>query len=84
VPEALTHDVTGLLHAHQDAVGLAGAIARLLDDPSLASRLGAAARHDADHRFGQARFARDVYALYQRVSGKTSKDNEARGVMGQG
>lgn len=67
IPEALTDEVTGLLHAHQDAEGLAIAIARLLDDPVLAARLGSAARIDAERRFGKPRFVRDVYALYGRL-----------------
>jgi glycosyltransferase involved in cell wall biosynthesis len=67
IPEALTDEVTGLLHTHQDARGLATAIARLIDDPILAARLGAAAQIDADRRFGKPRFARDVYALYGRL-----------------
>ncbi len=68
IPEALTDEVTGLLHAHKDAEGLATAIARLIDDPALAARLGAAARADAARRFGAPRFAREVHALYRSLT----------------
>lgn len=68
VPETLTEGSTGLLHAHQDAEGLAAAIARLVDTPGLADQIGANARVEAERRFGRARFARDVHALYRRMA----------------
>jgi glycosyltransferase involved in cell wall biosynthesis len=68
IPEALTHEVTGLLHQHQDDEGLAIALARLVDDPLLARRLGAAAQADAERRFGKRRFAREIHALYERLA----------------
>jgi glycosyltransferase involved in cell wall biosynthesis len=43
IPEAVIDGVTGLLVDALDAAGLADAIARLLADPALAARLGAAA-----------------------------------------
>lgn len=83
IPEALTDGVTGLLHAHQDAEGLAIAIARLLDDPPLARRLSAAAKADADRRFGKARFAREVHALYARFArAENGRRPSARGGLG--
>jgi glycosyltransferase involved in cell wall biosynthesis len=72
VPETLTDGVTGLLHAHEDAGGLAAAIARLADTPALAEELGANARAEAAQRFSQDRFARDLHALYARVSPEAS------------
>jgi glycosyltransferase involved in cell wall biosynthesis len=68
VPEALTNGVTGLLHRHKDAGGLAAAIARLVDTPAYARRLGTAARAEAAASFGQERFAEDVYSLYRRLA----------------
>jgi len=68
VPETLTDGVTGLLHAHRDAEGLACAIGRLADDPDFAEAMGAKARDEAARRFSQARFASDVHALYRRVA----------------
>jgi glycosyltransferase involved in cell wall biosynthesis len=67
IPETLTEGVTGLLHAHQDAEGLAGAISRLADQPDLAGMMGANARAEAERRFGKDRFARDLLALYRRL-----------------
>jgi glycosyltransferase involved in cell wall biosynthesis len=68
VPEALTDEVTGLLHAHEDVAGLATAIARILNDPALGARLGTMAQADAERRFGEPRFAREVHALYRRLA----------------
>jgi glycosyltransferase involved in cell wall biosynthesis len=44
VPEAITDGVEGLLVAPRDPAALADALARVLDDPELRARLGAAAR----------------------------------------
>ena len=70
VPEALTDQVTGLLHAHGDAAGLAAAIMRLISDQEYAKTLAMNARSDVERRFGQERFGKDVYALYARLTGK--------------
>lgn len=59
LPELVRHGETGLLVAPDDPVGLAGAIATLLDDPVRAAALGAAGRrlvarlHDCDESAGQ-------------------------------
>jgi glycosyltransferase involved in cell wall biosynthesis len=66
IPESVSDGVTGLLHDHEDAEGLAAAIARLADAPHLAHRMGANARAEAERRFSQDRFARDALALYAR------------------
>jgi glycosyltransferase involved in cell wall biosynthesis len=65
IPEALTDGVTGLLHQHGDAKGLAAAIARLIETPALGETIGAAARSEVERRFGRERFARDVRSLYE-------------------
>ncbi|CAN7391408.1 glycosyltransferase family 4 protein [Phenylobacterium sp. LjRoot219] len=67
VPETLTDGETGLLHAHEDAAGLAAALARLIEGRDLAARIGANARAEAERRFSRQRFARDVTALYRRL-----------------
>ncbi len=41
-PEAVTDGVTGFLHAPHDVDGMAASLARLLGDPALAARCGAA------------------------------------------
>jgi glycosyltransferase involved in cell wall biosynthesis len=69
IPEALTDGVTGLLHQPGDAEGLATAIAKLIAAPVQTEAMGAAARVDAERRFSRDRFARDVHALYEDLSG---------------
>lgn len=67
VPETLTDGETGLLHAHEDADGLASALGRLIAERELAARIAANARAEAERRFSRQRFARDVTALYRRL-----------------
>lgn len=67
VPETLTDGETGLLHAHEDAEGLAAALAGLVDSRELAARIAANGRAEAERRFSRQRFARDVTALYRRL-----------------
>lgn len=55
VAGATEHEVTGLLFRTGDAVAAAGAIARLLDDPALAARVGTAAADQVRHRYHLAR-----------------------------
>lgn len=52
IAEAVTDGSTGLLVPPRDVAALADALARLLADAALAQRLGAAARGDAERRFG--------------------------------
>jgi len=69
IPEAITDGVTGLLHRHGDAEGLAAAIASLIAVPARRASMGASARVEAERRFGHDRFARDVCALYEGLGG---------------
>ncbi len=68
IPEALTDGVTGLLHAHGDATALAAAIARLVSQHDLAEALAVNARVEAERRFSQERFSRDLRALYAKLA----------------
>lgn len=68
IPETLTDGVTGLLHAHKDADGLAAAIARLADGRKRAEAMGESARRDAERRFSHDRFARDLITLYAKLA----------------
>jgi glycosyltransferase involved in cell wall biosynthesis len=69
VPEVIEDGRTGLLVEVPDPAAFAGAVLRLLDDASLAARLGAAARQTVEERFSVARMARDTVALYRRAGG---------------
>ena len=77
VPEVVSDQVTGLLHAHQDAGALAAAIARLADDRDMAREMGAKARGEVERRFSEPRFARDVHALYAAVARSSSEPCDA-------
>jgi glycosyltransferase involved in cell wall biosynthesis len=83
IPETLTDGVTGLLHAHEDAQALAAAIARFADAPDAAEEIGTNARAEAERRFSQDRFARDVHALYARF-GRPSSAGAVRQAGGEG
>ena len=64
IPEIVADRSSGLLAPPRDPEALAGALARLIDDPALGGRLAARAREDLPN-FGLQRMARrmeDVYA----------------------
>jgi glycosyltransferase involved in cell wall biosynthesis len=56
---------TGLLVPPADVESLAAAIGRLLDDPGLRARLGAAAREHVSATFGVERMLDDIEAVYR-------------------
>ena len=64
IPEAVSHESTGLLVPPRDADSLANAILRLIRDRSFAQRLGAQARDCAVSRFSVTRLVADVQAIY--------------------
>jgi glycosyltransferase involved in cell wall biosynthesis len=64
VPEVVEDGVTGLLVPPGDARALAGALERVLRDPGLAARLGAAARRRAGAHFSLARQVDRLLALW--------------------
>jgi glycosyltransferase involved in cell wall biosynthesis len=66
--DAVEDDVTGLLVPPRDPPALRAALARLLADAELRSRLGAAAREHARERFGREAAARATVALYRDVA----------------
>src|SRR5207249_1655616 len=63
--EAVVDGVSGLLVEPGDSEALADSIARLLDDPPLAARLGRAARHEIEEQFSVERMVQTTKALYQ-------------------
>lgn len=54
LPEVIQDDVTGLLVEPDDAEGLANAIVKLLSNPALAARLGAAGEQSVDDAWATA------------------------------
>jgi glycosyltransferase involved in cell wall biosynthesis len=64
IPEIVEDGVDGLLVEPRDVPALASAIARLLDDGSLSSSLGAAARAKAERAFDARQNAQDLARLF--------------------
>ncbi len=65
VPEVVADGRTGLLVPPADPPAVAGAIERLLADPSLATDMGQRARAEMAERFSATRLADDLAALYE-------------------
>jgi glycosyltransferase involved in cell wall biosynthesis len=66
IPELVVDGVTGLLAPPGDRIALAAALQRLLENPDMAARMGAAARKGAKRRFS---VSRQVDRLLQLWSG---------------
>jgi glycosyltransferase involved in cell wall biosynthesis len=66
-PEVVIHEKTGLTVLAGDAEGLAAAIARLLRDPGLRTRLGAAGRSRVETHFNLSRQVRETETLYREL-----------------
>lgn len=66
-PELIAHGETGLLVPRRDPAALAAALGRLLDDPGLAARLGAAGRRRVETVFSPEASVDRLLALYAAV-----------------
>jgi glycosyltransferase involved in cell wall biosynthesis len=62
------NNVTGLLHQHGDAEGLADAILSLIANPSVAERLGMAGYEYVEAHYSQQRFVRELSVAYRDVA----------------
>lgn len=67
IPEVVRDHVSGLLVDAGDTTQLARALAALVQDPKLRSRLGAAAREFVLPRFGVDGYVASITALYDRL-----------------
>lgn len=70
IKEIVRDEHSGLLFDPDDAGDLARQVARLLDDPSKAAALAAAARADATGRFSAKRVAEQSHAFYAEILGQ--------------
>ena len=66
-PEMVRHEVEGLLVERGDADACATALHRLLDDPSLARRLGDAGRRRVEERYRLEQTVENYHQLYRRL-----------------
>ncbi len=67
IPEILFDNRNGLLVSVEDVDGLEAAIAKLLDDPALALRLGEQAVHDCRDWFEPMKAAQWALDFYSKV-----------------
>ncbi len=70
LPEVVEQGKTGLLIPPRDADALAEALARLLDDPDFAKKLGASARRRVRAHFSLDRLGREINAIYEELVAK--------------
>jgi glycosyltransferase involved in cell wall biosynthesis len=66
IPQVVEHDVNGLLVAPGDIDGLAAHIVRLMKDPALRERLGAAARATIETGFSLEEALDHLSRIYRR------------------
>jgi glycosyltransferase involved in cell wall biosynthesis len=69
-PEIIDHDESGWLVPPGDAVALADAIRRLMDDPGLRARLGRGGREAILKRFNWRKAAEETVAVYEELLGR--------------
>jgi glycosyltransferase involved in cell wall biosynthesis len=84
IPSLMTDGEDGLLVPRGDAVALAGAIARLLDDRAEAVRLGAAARVRALQRNDPSVIAARMAAIYEEIVTRSTGRSMACAASGSG
>jgi phosphatidylinositol alpha-1,6-mannosyltransferase len=75
-PEAVEHGETGLLVEPYDVEATAAALDRILSDPALGRRMGAAGRRRVDEYFAVDRYVERVLATYERAIAR-SRDRHA-------
>ena len=68
IPELARHEETALVVPAENAAALRAALERLLGDPELRQRLGAAARRHAAENFSRERMLERMEEIYRQVS----------------
>ena len=71
--DVVTHGVDGLLVPVRDAPALARAIARLIDDPALARKLGEAARAKVIANYDERLIVANTVAIYRELSDRSPR-----------
>jgi glycosyltransferase involved in cell wall biosynthesis len=67
LPEIVRHEENGLLIPPKDPEALAKSLARLLDSPDLAKRLGAKAREHIQEKYSLEQMSRAVNEAYDEL-----------------
>src|SRR5881296_889721 len=73
IPELIEDGVTGFLTTPGDAEGLAGGLERLLRDPALVARFGAAARLRAEEHFSLPRQVDRLLSVWRGLVGEAER-----------
>ncbi len=71
IPEVIEHESTGLIVPPNDSSAIAAAVGKLLDEPSLAQRLGHAAKQRYQAELTPQVMAHKLESLYQQLAGRT-------------
>lgn len=67
IPEQVEEGRTGFLVPAGDTIGIAQAISRLLEEPALVRKFGAAGRAKAEKEFGMSQFLNSYEALFEEL-----------------
>lgn len=71
--DAVEDGVTGLLHPAGDVAGLRDALARLCDNPTLRTQMGAAARTHVQAYFSMTAMTEAFFAYYEKILGSATQ-----------
>ena len=80
-PEVVSDGASGLLVPADDPAAMSAAIARILDDGALATRLGAAARQTVEARYDAKSMVRRLEAVYAAVACSGDVAPRGRGAL---
>ena len=69
IPEIISHEHDGLLVPPKNSQSLATSILRLLDNPSLAQKLGRNARETIIERFSASKMVEETFGFFRKVAG---------------